>query len=66
MLVIYFYTQEDVDYEAGPYYVNFTEGDMSAEFCINITDNNDLENDKYFTLRMNRATLHPENYPMIN
>ena len=48
------------DYEAGPYYVNISEGDTSASLCINITDNNDLENDKFFTLIINRTELHPE------
>ena len=50
-----------VDYEAGPYYVNITEGDMSAEFCINITDDNELEEkDETFNLTINTDLLHPD------
>ena len=33
---------------------------MSAEFCINITDDNKLEEDETFNLIINTTTLHPE------
>ena len=48
------------DYEAGPYYVNIAEGDMNASLCINITDNNKLDNGKIFDLIINTTVLHPE------
>ena len=49
------------DYEAGPYYVNISEGDTIASLCINITDNNEpQDDDKYFTLTINTTELHPE------
>ena len=52
------------DYEAGPYYVNISEGDTVASLCINITDNNELQDDdKFFTLTINTTELHPEIIP---
>ena len=37
---------------------------MSAEFCINITDDNELEEDETFNLTINTDLLHPEIIPM--
>ena len=64
MLVIHILYTGGVDYEAGPYYVNIAKGNMSAPLCINIIDNNNLENGKFFTLRMNTTALHPEIIPL--
>ena len=50
-----------VDYEAGPYYVNITKGNMSAALCINIINDTELENGELFMLRINTAT--PEIIP---
>ena len=58
---IFLYTG-GVDYAGGPYNVSITEGDMSAVFCIDITDDNDLEEDEIFNLRIN--TGHPDIIPM--
>ena len=33
---------------------------MSARLCINITDDNELENGESFTLRINTITVHSE------
>ena len=52
-----FYTIDD--YEAGPYNVIFTEGSNSSEFCINITNDTKLEDDRKFTLRINEVLLDP-------
>ena len=40
------------------------KGDTNASLCINITDNNNLGNGKFFTLTINRTTLHPEIIPV--
>ena len=56
-----------VDYESGPYFVNLTKGDTTAEICIGITDDNILEvimvDPEIFILRINTITLHPEIIP---
>ena len=51
-------TTERNDYEAGPYLVNFTQGDISAKFCINITDDEDWEMDETFILTINATNKH--------
>lgn len=49
-----------LDYESGPYFVNFAKGDKSAKFYINITDDNELEMNEEFTLRINISALYPD------
>ena len=39
--------------------MNFAEGDKSAKFYINITDDNELEMNEDFTLRINGSLLCP-------
>ena len=46
-----------VDYEAGPYFIDITKGDESAEFCINIFDDNELKNGQFFQLFINTTAL---------
>ena len=53
-----------MDYEPGPYLVSITKGDISAELCINISDDKILEDDKTFNLIIRRDTLHPDVYLM--
>ena len=55
------------DYESGPYFVDITKGDTTAEICIGITDDNKLEMDdpETFILRINTITLHPEIIPVF-
>ena len=48
---------EPGDYESGPYVVNFTKGQISAIFCIDIMDDEDLEMDETFTLRIDDTNL---------
>ena len=43
------------DYEAGPYNVTIPKGEMSAELCINITNDEVLEDDEVFIIRINKA-----------
>ena len=44
--------------------MNITKGDMSTELCINITDDNDLEDNEAFNLRINTSSLRPEIIPV--
>ena len=54
----------DVDYEDGPYEMNIKEGDMNTSICINIIDDNELENDEIFNLRISVFALNTLNiYP---
>ena len=43
------------DYEAGPYNVTIPKGEMSAELCINITNDEELEDDEAFIIHINEA-----------
>lgn len=43
--------------------MNITKGDMNAEFCIDITDDNELENGQIFNLDINTTALHFEIVP---
>ena len=38
------------DYAPGPYYANFTAHTTSAEVCINIIDDNELECEEVFSV----------------
>ena len=47
-----------VDYEAGPYIVDITKGNMNAVFCINILDNDAHQTtSRAFILQINRDSL---------
>ena len=48
------------DYEVGPYYVTIPRGIMSANYCINITNDEVLERDETFIIRINKTALHPD------
>ena len=45
------------DYEEGPYIVIIYEGQMSADYCINITNDEELEMDETFTITINRTAV---------
>ena len=44
------------DYEEGPYIVIINEGQMSADYCINIINDTELELDETFTITINNQT----------
>ena len=46
-----------VDYDSGPYSVMFTKGDTAAILCVNITDDQLLEEDEIFGLIIDAASL---------
>ena len=45
------------DYEEGPYNVTIPEGKMNATYCINITNDEDLEMDEAFRITINENAL---------
>ena len=47
------------DYEQGPYYVTVYKGQMSADYCINITNDEELEFDEVFLIHINETSLLP-------
>ena len=47
----------DVDYDSGLYNVTFAKGDTSAIFCVNITDDNELEADETFSVVIDDTSL---------
>ena len=49
-----------IDYEVGPYYVTIPKGTMSADYCINITNDEVLEHDEVFIIHINKTALHPD------
>ena len=48
------------DYEAGPYNVTIPKGERSANYCINITNDEELEMDEAFVIEINVNKLHPD------
>ena len=44
------------DYEEGPYNITIYEGQMSADYCINIINDTELELDETFTITINNRT----------
>ena len=55
----------NVDYAAGPYFVDIIKGDTRVDlFIFNITDDNILEEDEHFILTIRNDTLHPDIVPM--
>ena len=48
------------DYEKGPYYVTIYKGGMSADYCINITNDEYLEDDEAFVIVVNETALQPD------
>ena len=54
---------ESMDFQAGPFMVNFTKGTNSTEFCINIVADRRIEDDiENFTITINDTTLGPNIY----
>ena len=48
------------DYVEGPYSVTIPKGQRSVELCINIIDDEELEEDKDFAIEFNTSALHPD------
>jgi len=46
-----------VDYESGPYRVELSKGTTSEKFCVDITDDNRLEDDEIFFLEIDSTSL---------
>ena len=51
---------DGTDYEAGPYNVIIPKGERSAELCINIRNDEELEDDEAFVIKINENNLHPD------
>ena len=47
----------NVDFDSALQYVMFTKGDIAATFCVNITDDYELEVDETFGLAIDNASL---------
>lgn len=52
-----YFAVSDKDYQAGPYDVTFTAGKTMAQFDVVINDDNILENNESFTLKIDVASL---------
>ena len=55
------YLGKDVDYQSGPYNVTFPTGITAVSLNVPITNDNILEEDEEFTVKINNASL-PENF----
>ena len=51
------YVGGGVDYNSGPYSVQFNVGMTNGSFIVMINDDNVLENDETFTLNINPSSL---------
>ena len=51
---------DGTDYEKGPYCVTIPKGTTSADYCINITNDEVLEHDEVFIIHINKTALHPD------
>ena len=51
---------DGTDSEKGPYCVTIPKGTISADYCINITNDEVLESDETFIIHINKTALHPD------
>ena len=51
------YVGQSIDYDSGPYTVQFNAGDTRVSFNVSVNDDNVLEGNETFNLKINASSL---------